>query len=321
MRPLSAGAKGANRVARATGIDRALDQAAEEAILRVLRSPALLRALTRAAESDDLSEEWDAEEVARLVKVVLQSEIADQVWAEVLESEQTQALVERIAGAPEIRAAIASQGAGLITDIGVRLTVLTERLDDALERIVRRRDPDSETNQAGLATRLVAAAVDLGLLFGAYLVLSSVLAGLTVAIFGHHLSLIVELVLIACALAIGGAFFETFWALAGQTPGMRFLSIRLIHKGSPDITAGVAIRRTLALLLVLLPAGLGYFAILRDPRRRGWHDRMVSTEVIYDARARARARARAPGAQETRVPGARDPRVPGSRDSAGEGSR
>ena len=37
-------------------------------------------------------------------------------------------------------------------------------LDDVLERIVRHRDPDSETNQAGLATRLVAAVIDLGLL-------------------------------------------------------------------------------------------------------------------------------------------------------------
>lgn len=50
-------------------------------------------------------------------------------------------LVERIARAPEIRAAIASHGAGLITDIGVRLTIITEEFDDALERVVRPRDP------------------------------------------------------------------------------------------------------------------------------------------------------------------------------------
>ena len=82
-------------------------------------------------------------------------------------------LVERVAGAPEIRAAIASQSAGLITDIGVRLTIITEGLDDAMERIVRPRDPDSETDQAGLATRLVAAGVDLGLLLAAYSLISS----------------------------------------------------------------------------------------------------------------------------------------------------
>lgn len=287
-RVLTAGARGANRVARATGIDHALDQAAEEAIVRVLRSPALLRALTRAAESQDLGDEWDPDEVARLVKTVLESDAAAQVWAEVLESDQAQMLVERVANAPEIRAAIASQGVGLITDIGVRLTVLTERLDDALERIVRSDDPESETNQAGLATRVLAGAIDLGLMFLTYSLISSVFASLLVAIFGHHLSLIVELILIAAGVLIGTGVFEAFWALAGQTPGMRFLSIRLIRNGSREITAGVAVGRMLALLLALLPLGLGYFAILRDPRRRGWHDRIVGTEVIYDVRERDR---------------------------------
>jgi hypothetical protein len=53
------------------------------------------------------------------------------------------------------------------------------------------------------------------------------------------------------------------------------------------ITFGRAVRRVLALILALLPLGLGYRAILRDPRRRGWHDRMTGTEVIYDGVARA----------------------------------
>jgi hypothetical protein len=35
-------------------------------------------------------------------------------------------------------------------------------------------------------------------------------------------------------------------------------------------------------ILSLLPLGLGYLAILRDPRRRAWADRMTGTEVIYD---------------------------------------
>src|SRR6516225_3743874 len=38
-RVLSAGAKGAERVAHATGVDRMVDQAVEEAIVRALRSP------------------------------------------------------------------------------------------------------------------------------------------------------------------------------------------------------------------------------------------------------------------------------------------
>ena len=187
-RVLSAGAKGAERVAHATGVDRALDQAVEEAIVRALRSPAVIRAIERALESDAVTAELRSEEVARVVKRVLESDAAGDAWKEILESEQAQMLVERVAGAPEIRAAIASQSAGLITDIGVRLTIITEGLDDALEWVVRPRDPDSETDQAGLATRLVAAGVDLGLLFAAYSLISSGLANWIPAVFGAHRS-------------------------------------------------------------------------------------------------------------------------------------
>src|ERR1700722_11257484 len=150
-------------MAHVAGVDRALDQAVEEAIVRALRSPAIGRAIERAIESHAATMDLSSDEIAQIVKRVLESEGAEQAWTEVLASEQAQMLVERVAGAPEIRAAIAEQGAGLITDVGVRLTKLTEALDDALERIFRPHDDESETDQAGLATRLVAAGIDLGL--------------------------------------------------------------------------------------------------------------------------------------------------------------
>jgi uncharacterized RDD family membrane protein YckC len=287
-RVLSAGAKGAERVAHAAGVDRALNQAAEEAIVRALRSPAVMRAVERAIETQHLSADSDGEEAARLVKRALETETAERAWREFLESEQAQMLVERIAEAPEIRAAIASQGAGLITDIGVRLTVITEELDDALERITRPRDPDSETDQAGLATRAVAGAIDLGLLLAAYSLLSGVLASLASAIFGQPLSVAAVIVLAVFGVLIGGTIFAGFWSLAGQTPGMRFLAIRLVRTdGSRHIKFGLAARRVLAVIVSLLPLCLGYLAILRSPQRHAWADRMTGTEVIYDTVARS----------------------------------
>jgi uncharacterized RDD family membrane protein YckC len=195
-------------------------------------------------------------------------------------------LVERIAGAPEIRAAIASQGAGLLTDIGVRLTILTEGFDDALERIVRPRAAESETDQAGLATRVVAGAIDVALIFAAYSLISGVVASLVADIFGPHPGLIAVIILTVLGVFAAGAVFATCWALAGQTPGMRFLSIRLLHHGSRDITLGVASLRVLGVILSLIPLGLGYLAILRDSSRRAWHDHMTGTEVVYDIVAR-----------------------------------
>jgi uncharacterized RDD family membrane protein YckC len=276
-RVLSAGAKGAERVAHAAGVDRIVDQAVEEAIVRALRSPTVIRAIER-----DVTNDQSRDEIAHVVKRILASDVADQAWDEVLESEQAQKLVERIAGAPEIRAAIASQGAGLMTDIGVRLTVITEELDDALERVVRPRDPDSETEQAGLATRSVAAVIDLGLLFAGYALIASVVSSLFTAVVGTHPSLVWLIVGWTLLVILGGAIFAGFWTLAGQTPGMRFLSIRVIARGSREITFGRALRRVLGALLSLLPLGLGYLAILRDPSRHAWHDRWTGTEVVYD---------------------------------------
>ncbi len=295
-RLLKAGAKGAERVARVTGVDRALDEAVEEAIVRALNSEAVDRAIERAVALRAPMVELNADEIAELVRRALDSEAGDRIWAEVLASDQIQMLVERIAGAPEIRAAIASQSAGLITDIGVRLTRVTEALDDTMERVVRRRDQEElETDQAGLATRLVAAAIDLGLLFAVYSLASGVLASVISFVFGRQLSLAGAVVLGGLAFLACGAVFSAFWALVGQTPGMRLLSIRLTYHGSRDITLGLATRRFFAVILSVIPLGLGFLAVLRDPSRRAWHDRLTGTEVVYDAIQRAPFAGAAPG--------------------------
>jgi uncharacterized RDD family membrane protein YckC len=251
--------------------------------VRALNSEAVDRALERAVALRAPMLELNADEIAQMVKRALDSEAGDRVWDEVLASDQVQLLVERIATAPEIRGAIAAQSAGLITDIGVRLTKLTEALDDTMERVVREQGQDElETDQAGLATRLVAAAIDLGLLFALYSLASGVLASVISFVFGQHLSSAGAIVLGVIGFLVAGAIFSAFWALVGQTPGMRFLSIRLTHHGSRDITLGLAIRRFLAVIVSVIPLGLGFLAVLRDPSRRAWHDRLTGTEVVYD---------------------------------------
>jgi uncharacterized RDD family membrane protein YckC len=281
-RLLGASARRAERVAHATGVDRAFDQAVEEAIVRALRSPAVRRALSRATENERFADDLDPQEVARLVRRVLQSEAAASVWTEVLASTQAQMLVERIAEAPEVRAAITSQGAGLVRDAGVRLAKITEGLDDAVERVLRRAAPESETDEAGLVTRLAAAAVDFGLLSALHALLAASLSTVIPFLFGSNRSL-------GGAITLGGLdavgialYLFGFWFLVGQTPGMAFLSIRVRQFGSPHITAGCALRRVLALLPSLLLFGLGLLAIARDPQRRGWHDRLAHTKVVYD---------------------------------------
>jgi hypothetical protein len=107
-RVLGAGARGAERLAGATGVDTALEDATEEAIVRALRSPAVERAIVRVLVEQNavqraVEEALTSDEVSNAIVKALDSEVADRVWAELLASPKAQMLVERIAEAPEVR--------------------------------------------------------------------------------------------------------------------------------------------------------------------------------------------------------------------------
>ena len=296
-RVLGAGARGAERLAGATGVDKAIEDATEEAIVRALRSPAVERAIVRVLVEENaveraLEQALTSDEVARAIVNALDSEVADRVWEEILAGDKAQMLVERIAEAPEVRAAIAQQGVGLITDIGRRLTVITEALDDAAERMVHgmlnKPGHEAETNQVGLVTRALAGVVDLALISALLSIGSGLLASVVPAVSGGSdgLSIWGVLTFGVVGFLIGSSIFVAFWALIGQTPGMRFLSIHLDAGGSQDLGLRRALKRIVAVPLSLLPFGLGFFAILLSPERRGWHDRIAGTVVVYDKEAK-----------------------------------
>lgn len=291
-RVLGVGARGAERLAGATGVDQAIEDAAEEAIVRALRSPAVERAIARVLVEENaigraFEEALTSDQLVEAIVTALDSETADRVWEEILASPKAQMLVERIAEAPEIRAAIAQQGVGLVTDVGRRLTVITERLDDGAERVVHRMfnrpARQAETNQVGLVTRAFAAVVDLALIGVLFSIASGLLAAIVPAASGNDgLSIWAVFTFGVVGFLIGGALFVMFWALVGQTPGMRFLSFHLDAEGVQEIGFRRALKRLVAIPVSLLAAGLGFFAILLSPERRGWHDQFAGTTVLYD---------------------------------------
>ena len=268
-------------------MDVVAEDAIEEAIVRALRSPAVERALVRVIErnavQDAIQRALTSDEVAEAVVTALDSQLADRVWEEILASDKAQMLVERIAEAPEVRAAIADQGVGLITDVGRRLTKITEALDDSAERlaqkIVGRSGEETETDQVGLVTRGLAAGVDLAIVALVLALGSRLLDAVVLGGDGMPVALAVAL-----ALLCGAAFFVAFWSLIGQTPGMRFLSIRLSVDGSREVGLPRALVRILAVPLALLPLGAGVLWVLISTTRRGWHDHLAGTTVVYDTR-------------------------------------
>jgi uncharacterized RDD family membrane protein YckC len=278
-RILGRGARGAGQLAETAGVDRVAEQAVEDAIVRAVESEAVERAVGRVLEGPALD---------RAVERALASPAVEQAWERLLASEEAQKLVERIAEAPEIRAAIASQSAGLLEDIADEVREAARRLDDAVERIVRRvlfrRRRSEPTSTAGAVSRALALGIDAALLNAGFFAASALIA-LAASVFLADPDGISTSALVAGTttwLAAGSAYLLLFWSLAGQTPGMRFLGIELrLEDGSRRLGFRRSVRRLIGLVLSVIPLGLGFIGVVLGDRRRGLLDVIAGTEVVY----------------------------------------
>ncbi len=297
-RLFGAGARGARAIAGATGLDAAVEETTEEAIVRAIESPAVARAIARALETEAAAEMVESvitsaaveralssPEVEEALIRALDSQTVDRVWDHLLASDEVQRLVERIAAAPEVRAAIASQGFGLIEDIGRQIRRIGLRLDDVADRIIRgltgRPRREAVSDRVGIVTRGVAFLADGAILNGIFLAASALIGALIGELFEGDGVSGPALAFGALAWVVfGSVYLVTFWSLVGQTPGMRFLSIRLDVDGERRIGAHRAWRRLWGSGLSALAFGLGFLAICRSDQRRSWADRMAGTEVV-----------------------------------------
>jgi uncharacterized RDD family membrane protein YckC len=295
-RLLGAGARGAGAVGRATGIDKAVEIATEEAIVSAIESEAVERAIARVLEGPVIEEAvqgaLDSAQVKKALLETLDSELVDEVWRRLLAGQQVQQLVERIAEAPEVRAAIASQSIGLLGDIGRTIAKLARDLDDTVERILRRiffrRRRPLPTNRAGVVTRGGAFVIDAVIINLFFTVLAGAIT-LLATFFGGSGSGVPRGALAAGSflwLVTVSTYLVGFWSLAGQTPGMRFLGIRLNERRLP---LRRSVKRLIGIGLSVITFGIGFLGIVFGESRRGWADRMGHTEVVYDERRPAPA--------------------------------
>ncbi len=290
--------RSARSVTKATGIDRAVESAAEEAMVAAIESEAVERALARVLKGpvveEAMSSALESDAVKRALVEALDSELVDEVWRRLLASDEAQRLVERIAEAPEIRAAISAQSVGLIEDVGHTIGNGTRRLDNALERFVRRiffRKRRSEpTDRAGAATRGLAIGLDALLVNLGFSGLAAVAALIASAFSGNGngVSNFALALGTTAWLSLGAAYLVGFWSLAAQTPGMRFVGIRLDVEGR-GLPLGRSIKRLVGMVLAWIPFGLGYIGIFFDERRRAWDDRMSHSEIVYESNERSAA--------------------------------
>lgn len=76
-----------------------------------------------------------------------------------------------------------------------------------------------------------------------------------------------------------------FWIYKSATPGKLLLGMRIVDArtgGHPSNAQFVG--RYFAYFLSTVPLGLGFFWILWDPHRQGWHDKLAGTLVVRRTR-------------------------------------
>jgi uncharacterized RDD family membrane protein YckC len=290
-RLLGRSARAAEAVAGATGIDDALELATEEAIVKAFESPAVERAMARVLEGQATEEAvrqvLASPALERALLDTLDSELLDKMWERLLESDEVQKLIVRIAEAPEVRAALASQGVGLIEDLGRQVRRISHVLDAAAESVARRltfRPQRTEpTDNAGLVTRGLGLLIDIAIINGAFFAIAGLVTFVASSLFSDFETSSAPALALGTVgfLAILYGYLLFFWTLAGQTLGMRLLGIRLIESDrTPRLHRRTAIRRLFGIVLCFLTLGIGFLVVLVSDRRRGLQDRIANTEVI-----------------------------------------
>jgi uncharacterized RDD family membrane protein YckC len=78
-------------------------------------------------------------------------------------------------------------------------------------------------------------------------------------------------------LLLGAAYMTVFFTLASATPGMRYAGLALCTFDDQLPTKEQRYRRLLAMLVSVLPVGLGVVWSIFDEQRLSWHDRLSGT--------------------------------------------
>jgi uncharacterized RDD family membrane protein YckC len=134
---------------------------------------------------------------------------------------------------------------------------------------------------AGIATRGIGLAVDAAIANLIVLVIAA-LVGLVGSLFGElRPQWLVALLAAVGWLLVIVSYFALFWSVAGQTPGMRLMRLRVIDGSGEPPHLVRALVRVGGLALAIIPLGAGFLPVLFDSRRRGVHDLLARTTVIH----------------------------------------
>jgi uncharacterized RDD family membrane protein YckC len=144
-------------------------------------------------------------------------------------------------------------------------------------------DVATPARRAGFVSRLAAFVVDAVLLAAAmrgagwiFLAAQHALGGLA-----RHVN--VQAIMFAAVPIVSAAVDVVLWRLYGQTPGKWLMGLKVVPVRGGGMSIARALARFGGYFVSALPLYAGFLWML-GPSRRGWHDLLAGTEVIYVAR-------------------------------------
>ena len=99
-------------------------------------------------------------------------------------------------------------------------------------------------------------------------------------------SLIIALLLptaiqIVVSLVLGIAYTVYFWTSSGSTPGKMVMGLKVVSAETGQLLdPGTAVLRYVGYIVSSIPLGLGFFWVLWDENKEGWHDKIAKTRVV-----------------------------------------
>jgi len=84
------------------------------------------------------------------------------------------------------------------------------------------------------------------------------------------------------AFVVSAIYMALFWYLFGSTLGQLLFGLRVVRAdGSQFLSFPQVVVRVIGFYISMAVFFLGFLWILIDPGRRGWHDKLARTKVIY----------------------------------------
>jgi len=131
----------------------------------------------------------------------------------------------------------------------------------------------------GFGNRLIAFIIDNLILLGTFLFILNKLF-----ILNRSLNYEYEVYFYFIPYLIGPVYFICMWTFAdGATVGKKILKIKIVQVNGSPITIGKAILRYIGYFISGMFFGLGFFTILWNKKKQGWHDEIAKTVVVRNS--------------------------------------